>query len=174
MLGDLYSLLLEGIRLGNSHLSCRAFRIPWTRHRFELFVAGSVLIIGSLYLPELSWHIAITATVCPFTFDVAEYWASERKLGDPAPSLASAAACIVAVWYLVVRRRCAARISSAWAFSFLTLTAVAASWVKSAMQPRWTMAQVIVQVTFTTMALALAWMLRVQTRAEGTDPESRP
>jgi hypothetical protein len=43
MLGELWSGFAEGLKVGISHMSYRAFRIPWANHRAELFVAGIVL-----------------------------------------------------------------------------------------------------------------------------------
>src|SRR5437867_5059501 len=43
MLGEQWSILVEGIRVGTGHLSYRAFRIPWVQHRMQLFVAGVFL-----------------------------------------------------------------------------------------------------------------------------------
>jgi hypothetical protein len=43
LMGEVWSGWLEGIRLGNDHLSYRAFRIPWGQHRIALFVAGLFL-----------------------------------------------------------------------------------------------------------------------------------
>jgi hypothetical protein len=41
--GELWSWLVEIVRVGDSHLSYRAFRIPWTRHRLAIFAAGVVI-----------------------------------------------------------------------------------------------------------------------------------
>jgi len=43
MLGEQWSILVEGIRVGTGHLSYRTFRIPWVQHRMQLFVAGVFL-----------------------------------------------------------------------------------------------------------------------------------
>jgi hypothetical protein len=43
LLGEMWSLTIEILRVGNSHLSYRTERIPWTHHRLELFAAGVVL-----------------------------------------------------------------------------------------------------------------------------------
>lgn len=43
LLGEVWSDLMENIRLGNGHLSYRAERIPWSHHRFGIFVGGLVL-----------------------------------------------------------------------------------------------------------------------------------
>ena len=37
LLGELWSFIAEGIRLGNNHLSYRASRIPWVQHRWQFF-----------------------------------------------------------------------------------------------------------------------------------------
>lgn len=41
--GEIWSGTAETIRVGNGHLSYRADRIPWGRHRLGLFVGGVVL-----------------------------------------------------------------------------------------------------------------------------------
>jgi hypothetical protein len=43
MLGDLWSVSMENLRLGSGHLSYRIERIPWRQHRPELFVCGLVV-----------------------------------------------------------------------------------------------------------------------------------
>jgi len=43
ILGEQWSGLLENFRIGNGHLSYRGERIPWSHHRFELFVGGLIL-----------------------------------------------------------------------------------------------------------------------------------
>jgi hypothetical protein len=43
LLGEVWSLTLENIRLGNGHLSYRVERIPWSHHRLGMFVGGIVL-----------------------------------------------------------------------------------------------------------------------------------
>jgi hypothetical protein len=43
MLGEIWSGFAEGLKVDISHMSYRAFRIPWGNHRAELFVAGVVL-----------------------------------------------------------------------------------------------------------------------------------
>jgi len=43
LLGEVWSDLMENIRLGNGHLSYRAERIPWGHHRLGMFVGGLVL-----------------------------------------------------------------------------------------------------------------------------------
>jgi hypothetical protein len=40
MVGELWSWMVEIIRVGNGHLSYRAFRLPWTQHRTVIFAAG--------------------------------------------------------------------------------------------------------------------------------------
>ncbi|MGD1211534.1 MAG: hypothetical protein ABR973_09285 [Candidatus Acidiferrales bacterium] len=42
-LGEVWSGIVETIRVGNGHLSYRADRIPWTHHRLGLFISGVVL-----------------------------------------------------------------------------------------------------------------------------------
>jgi len=43
LLGEFWSFMLEGVRLGNGHLSYRAARIPWVQHRMGFFAAGLLL-----------------------------------------------------------------------------------------------------------------------------------
>jgi len=43
LLGGLWSAALEMMRVGNDHLSYRAYRVPWGQHHLELFVAGIVV-----------------------------------------------------------------------------------------------------------------------------------
>jgi len=45
MIGELWSWLVEIVRVGDSHLSYRAFRMPWTRHRGAIFAAGTVIFL---------------------------------------------------------------------------------------------------------------------------------
>jgi hypothetical protein len=40
MLGEVWSILTEAIRLGRGHLSYRVGRIPWVQHRLTAFVSG--------------------------------------------------------------------------------------------------------------------------------------
>ncbi len=41
-IGELWSWMVEIVRVGDSHLSYRAFRLPWARHRPEIFAVGVV------------------------------------------------------------------------------------------------------------------------------------
>jgi hypothetical protein len=41
--GELWSGLAETIRLGTTHMSYRAERLPWRHHRAELFLAGTLI-----------------------------------------------------------------------------------------------------------------------------------
>jgi hypothetical protein len=43
LLGEVWSDLMENIRLGNGHLSYRVERIPWGHHRLGIFVGGVAL-----------------------------------------------------------------------------------------------------------------------------------
>jgi hypothetical protein len=43
LLGEVWSDLMENIRVGNGHLSYRSERIPWSHHRLEIFVGGVFL-----------------------------------------------------------------------------------------------------------------------------------
>jgi len=50
LLGELWSWLVEMIRVGNGHLSYRALRLPWTRHRTEILLAGvAIFLLTSWY-----------------------------------------------------------------------------------------------------------------------------
>jgi hypothetical protein len=40
MLGEVWSILMEVMRLGRGHLSYRTERIPWVQHRSAAFVCG--------------------------------------------------------------------------------------------------------------------------------------
>jgi hypothetical protein len=40
LLGEVWNWMVEGYRIGNGHMSYRADRLFWTRHRFELFAAA--------------------------------------------------------------------------------------------------------------------------------------
>jgi hypothetical protein len=43
LLGELWSWTVEMVRVGDAHLSYRAFRMPWVRHRPALFAIGMAL-----------------------------------------------------------------------------------------------------------------------------------
>ena len=43
MVGDLWSVTMENLRLGSGHLSYRMDRIPWRQHRAQLFACGVVV-----------------------------------------------------------------------------------------------------------------------------------
>ncbi len=64
LVGEQWSITVEGIRVGNGHLSYRTFRIPWVQHRMELFVAGVFLF----------WLAAVLG-----------YRVSIRDAGNPGP-----------------------------------------------------------------------------------------
>jgi hypothetical protein len=130
----------------------------WLPLRFSYAAVGAALICVLLFRPAFSWHVALSMTICGFALDLAEYWGVERKLGDPAVGWTAAVAFSLAVCCLVFFRDSRGGITAAWAFSLLMWSAVAASWLKSAMHPRWTAAQLIVQAVFTVMALTLARM----------------
>lgn len=40
MLGEQWNWFVEGHRIGNNHMSYRAYRLFWAKHRFELFAAA--------------------------------------------------------------------------------------------------------------------------------------
>lgn len=42
-LGELWNWIVEGHRIGNSHMSYRVDRLFWAKHRFELFVAALMI-----------------------------------------------------------------------------------------------------------------------------------
>ena len=43
MLGEMWAGIIETYRIGNDHISYRAFRLLWSRHRAELFGGGLIL-----------------------------------------------------------------------------------------------------------------------------------
>lgn len=43
MIGELWSWVVEMIRVDDGHLSYRALRLPWAHHRLEIFVVGLAL-----------------------------------------------------------------------------------------------------------------------------------
>ena len=43
MLGELWNWFVEGHRIGNNHMSYRADRLFWAKHRFELFAAALMI-----------------------------------------------------------------------------------------------------------------------------------
>ncbi len=43
LVGELWSWMVEMIRVDDSHLSYRAFRLPWAHHRLEIFAVGLAL-----------------------------------------------------------------------------------------------------------------------------------
>jgi len=43
LLGEVWNWIVEGHRIGNSHMSYRADRLFWHNHRFELFVAALLI-----------------------------------------------------------------------------------------------------------------------------------
>ncbi len=45
MFGEVWSGILEALRIGNGHMSYRATRIPWAQHHLGLFVAGIVVFL---------------------------------------------------------------------------------------------------------------------------------
>ncbi len=132
--------------------------------RFSYMAVGAALLCTLLFRPALSWHIALTMTICAFALDLAEYWGVERKLGNPAAGWAAAAAFSLAIAWVVYFRERRGGIPAAWGFSLLMWSAVAVSWLKSALHPRWETAQLIVQAVFTAMALWLAWRVRAGSR----------
>ncbi len=45
MLGEVWSGILESLRIGNGHMSYRGTRIPWAQHHLGLFVAGVAIFL---------------------------------------------------------------------------------------------------------------------------------
>ena len=43
LLGEVWNWVVEGHRIGNSHMSYRAERLFWANHRFELFIAALLI-----------------------------------------------------------------------------------------------------------------------------------
>ncbi len=43
LLGEVWNWVVEGHRIGNSHMSYRADRLFWGKHRFELFIAALMI-----------------------------------------------------------------------------------------------------------------------------------
>ena len=43
LVGEMWSWLAESNRIGNGHMSYRVQRLPWVRHRTELF-AGALIV----------------------------------------------------------------------------------------------------------------------------------
>jgi hypothetical protein len=56
MLGEQWSWIWETYRIGNQHMSYRAFRIPWTHHRGGVFLVGTgaFLLIAGLHRSRLT------------------------------------------------------------------------------------------------------------------------
>jgi len=69
LLGEVWSDLMENIRLGNGHLSYRLERIPWSHHRLGMFVGGVVLF----------WLLAAFHQCRRFA-SLGAPWASSRRL----------------------------------------------------------------------------------------------
>ena len=43
--GDVWSMLIESIRVGNGHMSYRVARVPWRNHPWPIFVTGAALFL---------------------------------------------------------------------------------------------------------------------------------
>jgi hypothetical protein len=43
--GDVWSMLIESIRVGNGHMSYRVSRVPWRNHPWPIFVMGAALFL---------------------------------------------------------------------------------------------------------------------------------
>jgi len=55
ILGGLGSSIVDMIQVGNTHLSYRAFRLPWNRHWLPLF-AGGLILFG--FIAAIRWRQA--------------------------------------------------------------------------------------------------------------------
>ena len=44
-LGEMWAWLVEMVRIHDMHISYRAFRLPWVRHRLALFLLGTVVFL---------------------------------------------------------------------------------------------------------------------------------
>jgi hypothetical protein len=51
--GDAWSMLFEGLRVGNGHMSYRVERVPWRQHPAELFAIGVVTFV---LVAVVTWH----------------------------------------------------------------------------------------------------------------------
>lgn len=78
LLGEQWSLAVEGIRVGNGHLSYRTFRVPWVQHRTELFVVGVFLF---WLVAVLHYRVSIrdAGNPCPKASDPAVAFPPEKK-----------------------------------------------------------------------------------------------
>jgi hypothetical protein len=43
--GDVWSMLIESIRVGNGHMSYRVERVPWRNHRWPIFVTAATVFL---------------------------------------------------------------------------------------------------------------------------------
>jgi hypothetical protein len=132
--------------------------------RFQFTVTGAALLVLVLFSEELAWQSAITITVCAFAADLAERFTVERR-GPVWPGWAFAAAVTLAALVWTHRTRKTAEAILPRGLLFLTFTAVGISWLKSALTPWPWRGHLIVQLTFTGMALLLAWQVRRLTGA---------
>jgi hypothetical protein len=62
LLGDIWSLTAENVRVGNGHLSYRVNRVPWTRRHLALFIGGVVLF---WFLAALHYRAAVRVAKHP-------------------------------------------------------------------------------------------------------------
>ncbi len=62
-LGETWSAVIENIRVGNAHLSNRAFRIPWVRHRVVFstltFVVAGAVLTARVWLARRRAHVRL-------------------------------------------------------------------------------------------------------------------
>jgi hypothetical protein len=58
LLGEVWNWIVEGYRIGNSHMSYRADRLFWHNHRLELFVAALLFFWLAAILAACRVHLA--------------------------------------------------------------------------------------------------------------------
>ena len=68
MVGEVWAITVESLRIGTGHLSYRTSRIPWVQHKAELWVAGVLMF----------WSIAI------YRYRISRY---EARIPEPPTSL---------------------------------------------------------------------------------------
>jgi hypothetical protein len=50
LLGEVWNWFVEGYRIGNPHMSYRADRLFWARHRLEIFAAAFMIFwLAAMY-----------------------------------------------------------------------------------------------------------------------------
>lgn len=126
------------------------------------YALGACLLLGAvLFFRPLAWQTAIAIPYCAFALDLAEYFYRERKLGDPLPAWVFVVASSLALSYRLARRETGGGPMTSWSFQTLMWTAVAVSWLKSALHP-WppSPGHIVVELLFTAAAIALSWTVR--------------